>query len=252
MKKLIGIIFVIFSLTSLSAKIRGYNIEKTEVIQMVYDTTKLVFNENHDEWNDIILGTLAAETDVGAYRAGSSHGIAQITPVAFKFIKQQVLKDKTTYEKLLATGLDFKKIGFNELTHNHKASVAAMSLYYKYVTETKKVNIHGKDKAEVWKKYYNTYAGSGTKQHFNKAYNRNKDIIKETLLVCKADDTKEELLASSKEPIKSLENYTTVSVKHTKEYIVFTSIVTISKREMVSYAYKFIDKNLISNLKTLL
>ena len=105
MKKLIGIIFIMFSLTSLSAKVRGYNIEKEEVIQMVYDTTKLVFNENHDEWNDIILGTLAAETDIGAYRAGSKHGIAQITPVAFKFIKQQVIKDKETYAKLKSNGL---------------------------------------------------------------------------------------------------------------------------------------------------
>ena len=61
MKRLIGIMFIMFSLTSLSAKAKGYDIEKEEVIQMVYDTTKLVFNENHDEWNDIILGTLAAE-----------------------------------------------------------------------------------------------------------------------------------------------------------------------------------------------
>lgn len=256
MKKLIGIIFIMFSLTSLSAKVRGYNIEKEEVIQMVYDTTKLVFNENHDEWNDIILGTLAAETDIGAYRAGSKHGIAQITPVAFKFIKQQVIKDKETYAKLKSNGLDFKKITFNELTHNHKASVVAMSLYYKYVVETKKVNIHGKDKAEVWKKYYNTYAGAGTKQHFNKAYNRNKDIIQDTLLVCKANDInlvedvkveemRNEFLASSKPLLDDLRtNVSSVktTVEHSDNFTTFTYTVKLHKSEIIGFAYKVLNK----------
>ena len=264
MKKLIGIIFIMFSLTSLSAKAKGYNIEKEEVIQMVYDTTKLVFNENHDEWNDIILGTLAAETDIGAYRAGSKHGIAQITPVAFKFIKQQVIKDKETYAKLKSNGLDFKKITFNELTHNHKASVVAMTLYYKYVTETKKVNIHGKDKAEVWKKYYNTYAGAGTKQHFNKAYNRNKDIIKDTLLVCKANDInlvkdvkveemRNEFLASSKPLLDDLKtNVSSVktTVEHSDSFTTFTYTVKLHKSEIIGFAYKVLNKS-ITRLITL-
>ena len=264
MKKLIGIIFIMFSLTSLSAKVKGYNIEKEEVIQMVYDTTKLVFSENHDEWNDIILGTLAAETDLGSYRAGSKHGIAQITPVAFKFIKQQVLKDKETYAKLKNSGLDFKKITFNELTHNHKASVVAMSLYYKYVVETKKVNIHGKDKAEVWKKYYNTYAGAGTKQHFNKAYNRNKEIIKDTLLVCKADDVnlvkdikveemRNEFLASSKPLVDDLKtNVSSVktTIEHSDNFTTFTYTVKLHKSEIIGFSYKVLNKS-ITKLITL-
>lgn len=266
MKRIIGIIFVLFSLSSVAAKLRNYGIDKEKVVEIVYDTTKLVFESYHDEWNDIMLGTLSAETDLGAYKGSSKHGIAQITPVAFKFIKKQVLKDSKTYEKLKANGIDFKKISFNELTHNHKASIAAMALYYKYVVETKKVNIHGKDKAEVWKKYYNTYAGAGTKQHFNKAYNRNKDIIKETLLVCKTEelklaeekrieDTREELLASSKEMLRDVgtdmsSNLT--KVKHTKEYTTFTSVVRVYKEDVVAFAYKAIHKTLISNLKTLI
>ena len=131
-----------------------------------------------------------------------------------------------------------------------------MSLYYKYVVETKKVNIHGKDKAEVWKKYYNTYAGAGTKQHFNKAYNRNKDIIQDTLLVCKANDInlvedvkveemRNEFLASSKPLLDDLRtNVSSVktTVEHSDNFTTFTYTVKLHKSEIIGFAYKVLNK----------
>ena len=177
MKKIVLILMIIlFSFVS-EAKVKGYNIDKKEVVKLVIEANKLVFEEDLDKWNDILLGTLAAETDLGAFRGGSKHGIAQITPIAYKFIKERLAKDKETYEKLKEYGIDFKKISFNDLTNNHKASIVAMSLYYKYVIKMKKGNINGKSPAEVWKKYYNTYAGAGTINHFNKAYARNEEVV---------------------------------------------------------------------------
>lgn len=178
MKKVVLVLMLILISFVSEAKVKGYNIDKKEVIKLVVESNKIVFeDENQDKWNEILLGTLAAETDLGAFRRGSKHGIAQITPIAYKFIKERLAKDKETYEKLKENGLDFKKISFNDLTDNHKASIVAMSLYYKYVIKMKKGNINGKSPAEVWKKYYNTYAGAGTLSHFNKAYARNEEII---------------------------------------------------------------------------
>lgn len=239
MKRIVGIVFLIMSISMFGARINKFNISKSEVIHMVYDTTKVVFSKYHDEWNDILLGTLAAETDLGAYKGNSKHGVAQITPIAYKFIKKEILKDKKTYEKLKSVGLDFKKISFNDLTNNHKASVTAMALYYKYTVEKKKVNIHGKDKAEVWKKYYNTYAGSGTKEHFNKAYSRNKSIINETMLACKSDDVKDVKLAkasliendiySTCEVCEPAEG--TMTVASTDDFTTFTTTISFEKEE---------------------
>lgn len=262
-KKIIGIVFVLLSFTTLGAKVRNYGIAKEDVVRIVYDTTKVVFDEYHDEWNDVLLGTLSAETDLGAFRGNSKHGIAQITPVAYKFIKKQVLSDKETYEKLKENGLDFKKIGFNDLTNNHRASITAMALYYKYVTKSKKFTIHKKDKAEVWKKYYNTYAGAGTKAHFNKAYNRNKSLIEDTLLVCKADDIKladknrsidneVELYASSYNVFNSTDTYiaSETTITETDKYITFTSVVT-KKTNMVINYYRIITDR-ITYIKSVL
>ena len=221
------------------ARVSKFNISKSEVIHMVYDTTKVVFSKYHDEWNDILLGTLDAETDLGAYKGNSKHRFEQITPIAKKFIKKEILKDKKTYEKLKSIGLDFKKISFNDLTNNHKASVTAMALYYKYTVEKKKVSIHGKDKAEVWKKYYNTYAGSGTKEHFNKAYSRNKSIINETMLACKSDDVKDVKLAKASliendvyntcEVCEPVENVITIA--STDDFTTFTTTISFEKEE---------------------
>lgn len=240
-KRLLGMIFIMLSFTVMGAKVRNYGITKGEVIQIVYDTTKVVFNEYHDEWNNILLGTLAAETDLGSFRGKSTHGIAQITPVAYKFIKKSLMSDKETYARLKSNGLDFKKIGFNDLTHNHKASITAMALYYKYIVESKKVSIHKKDKAEVWKKYYNTYAGSGTKEHFNKAYKRNKSLIDETILVCKENDTrlaKESVVETQNEYIA-----TNTTITQTNNFTTFTTVLT-KKTDVIARYIELVAHNL--------
>ena len=224
MKRIVGIVFLIMSISMFGARINKFNISKSEVIHMVYDTTKVVFSKYHDEWNDILLGTLAAETDLGAYKGNSKHGVAQITPIAYKFIKKEILKDKKTYEKLKSVGLDFKKISFNDLTNNHKASVTAMALYYKYTVEKKKVN---------------TYAGSGTKEHFNKAYSRNKSIINETMLACKTDDVKDVKLAKASLIENDVYNTCEVcepaegamTVASTDDFTTFTTTIRFEKEE---------------------
>ena len=177
MRKVIICLILVLSSFVAEARVKSYNIDKKEVVKLVVEANKLVFEEDLEKWNEIMFGTLSAETDMGAFRGGSKHGIAQITPIAFKFIKKNILKDEELYNKLKKEGIDFKKISFNDLTNNHKASVVAMILYYKYVAQTKKMNIKGKTPAQVWKILYNTSAGAGTVSHFNKAYARNKDII---------------------------------------------------------------------------
>lgn len=240
-KRLLGMVFIMLSFTVMGAKVRNYGITKGEVIQIVYDTTKVVFNEYHDEWNNILLGTLAAETDLGSFRGKSTHGIAQITPVAYKFIKKSLMNDKETYGRLKESGLDFKKIGFNDLTHNHKASITAMALYYKYIVESKKVNIHKKDKAEVWKKYYNTYAGSGTKEHFNKAYKRNKSLIDETILVCKENDTRLAKESAVETQVEYIATNTTIT--QTNNFTTFTTVLT-KKTDVIAKYIELVAHNL--------
>lgn len=240
-KRLLGMIFIMLSFTVMGAKVRNYGITKGEVIQIVYDTTKVVFDEYHDEWNNILLGTLAAETDLGSFRGKSTHGIAQITPVAYKFIKKSLMNDKETYVRLKESGLDFKKIGFNDLTHNHKASITAMALYYKYIVESKKVSIHKKDKAEVWKKYYNTYAGSGTKEHFNKAYKRNKSLIDETILVCKENDIR----LAKESTVETQDEYiaTNMIMTQTNKFTTFTTVLT-KKADVIARYIELVAHNL--------
>mgnify|MGYP003240588303 CR=1 FL=1 len=177
MRKVIICLILVLSSFVAEARVKSYNIDKKEVVKLVVEVNKLVFEEDLEKWNEVMFGTLSAETDMGAFKGSSKHGIAQITPVAFKFIKKNILKDEKLYNKLKAEGIDFKKIRFNNLTHNHKASVVAMSLYYKYVMQTKKISIKGKTPAQVWKIFYNTSAGAGTLNHFNKAYSRNKEVI---------------------------------------------------------------------------
>ena len=177
MRKVIICLMLVLSSFVAEARVKSYNIDKKEVVKLVVEANKLVFEEDLEKWNEIMFGTLSAETDMGAFKGSSKHGIAQITPIAFKFIKNNILKDEELYNKLKKEGIDFKKISFNDLTNNHKASVVAMSLYYKYVAQTKKINIKGKTPAQVWKTLYNTSAGAGTLNHFNKAYARNKEVI---------------------------------------------------------------------------
>lgn len=189
MRKVIICLILVLSSFVAEARVKSYNIDKKEVVKLVVEANKLVFEEDLEKWNEIMFGTLSAETDMGAYRGGSKHGIAQITPVAFKFIKKSVLKDEELYNKLKAEGLDFKKLSFNDLTNNHKASVVSMSLYYKYATAKK--SIKGKSSAQVWKIFYNTSAGAGTVGHFNKAYARNKDIIQVAMNEIHEDERKQ-------------------------------------------------------------
>lgn len=170
---MIGIIFS----NDLFAK--NYKITKVDAIEIVHTVVPQLFEGNHTEWSDLLVGTLSVETDLGQFKAGSKLGIGQVTKIAHKFLLNELGKDKETNKKVTdLLGVEFKDINFKELEYNNKASIVATALYYKFVLERKKgFNISKQDPAVVWKKYYNTVAGAGTPAKFKEAVSRKSTVL---------------------------------------------------------------------------
>ena len=119
MRKVVICLILVLSSFVAEARVRSYNIDKKEVVKLVVEANKLVFEEDLEKWNEIMFGTLSAETDMGAYRGGSKHGIAQITPIAFKFIKNNILKDEELYNNLTKTSNSLNEL-ISDLKQNPK------------------------------------------------------------------------------------------------------------------------------------
>jgi len=145
-------------------------------IQQIFDTVEEVCtvlgNGGNSCANKLILGTIAAETRFGTYKdptpfkAGS--GLCQMDYVGYKEV---INRTREHNEQLLNEnfGIDILKVEFNDLEYNPLLSIIFCRLFYKLIPEEIKDDVS--NLAYYWKRYYNTKAGKGTKEHFIGNYN---------------------------------------------------------------------------------
>ncbi len=114
----------------------------------------------------LILATAAAETGMGKIEDKSIYagmGICQIDKVPFYRVRDKT--DKRVKEKIKENlGIDVDLVEWEHLRYNLFLSLLFCRLYYLLVP--KKIPHKIEDMAKYWKKYYNTYLGKGTTEHF--------------------------------------------------------------------------------------
>lgn len=207
------LLFLLTFMMSMTSYSKNYGITSTDAIKMAVNVVPHLFEENHEKWEEVLIGTLAAETRFGQFKAGSKLGIGQVTKVAHKMIKENLKKDSKTSEVVRdLLGKPFEDFKFEELEKENMASVVAMGLYYKYrVERNKKVNIKKTSAAQIWKTYYNTVAGAGTVDGFNKVVKQSKKIIDVAYDAIKLD--RADIIKIFTNPIKAVKDAFNISYK---------------------------------------
>lgn len=125
----------------------------------------------------LIVETAYAETGLGRIKDRTIYagmGLTQFDNRPFYTIKS---KSKRFRRKILdELGIDLDLLQWTDLRYNPFLALLFTRLYYLSIIEEIPKNI--KARAEYWKKYYNTYAGKGTVEHYLKM-NRPKGIGEE-------------------------------------------------------------------------
>lgn len=170
MKKfLIIVLMILMSGVALGkGKVRSYNIDASDLTFEIYQINALMFGyKNVDRWNQLMVGTIAAETNYGKFRGKSPLGITQISPAGWGYIKSRITQEEK--DKLKILGYDHDEIILKDLADDTTLAIAYGAIYYNHKLKgvpPKDIN----DCAKVWKKYYNTSAGSGTIKGFKNKY----------------------------------------------------------------------------------
>lgn len=124
--------------------------------------------------SNLLMGTFAQESSLGYYLkqlgSGAGLGIGQMERKTFDdllnrgFVQRPALMTRIA----LVTGVDYIK--FSYLEWNIALSIAMTRLKYLSIPKPLPNSITGY--ANYWKKYYNTYKGSGTVEQFIKNYHK--------------------------------------------------------------------------------
>lgn len=164
LKKVILIFILSFSITFS----KGYNISSRDLTEKIIAVNKIIFGtENLEHYNNLIAGTVAAETLYGKYKGNSPLGITQISPAGWGFIQSRLQEEDIEIIKII--GYDNSKVKFKDLAEDHLLAIMYCSLYYKYKLNGNIPNTL-EDYAKAWKKYYNTKEGAGTIEGFKEKY----------------------------------------------------------------------------------
>lgn len=181
MKKYVGILLFLFcSVFSFSAKVKSYGVSQQELIQMSYEVAEKVFEDNHEMWKHLLVGTLAVETNLGQFKGNSIYGVAQMRNSGFQFVQKELKKrgeEKEVFESL--AGKELNQIQLSMLEKEHRLAILYMAYYYKFLVHNQ-VEFNTKEgAAKIWKKYYNTYLGKGSPESFLKAYSKQAVYLKD-------------------------------------------------------------------------
>jgi hypothetical protein len=118
---------------------------------------------------DLLLETAAAETQLGTYPDRSmqnGHGLCQVDNIAIKDLKTRTrTRHKEKIEFYL--GIDFDTLTQHDIQTQPRAAFIFCRLHYILVPEYIPETLF--ERANYWKKYYNTEAGKGTPVHFIKS-----------------------------------------------------------------------------------
>ena len=119
-----------------------------------------------DAYN-LILETATAETALGQIADRTLYagmGICQFDKVPFQRVKDKSMRFRNLILRKL--GIDIKLVQWEHLRYNTFLSLLFCRLYYMAVQDPIPSTIE--DRANYWKKYYNSYIGKGTQEHYLK------------------------------------------------------------------------------------
>jgi len=137
-----------------------------EYLSMVVEAGLYVIQHTiNPDAKELILGTIAIESDFGQYRMqinGGALGICQIERPTFEWLKEK-------YQEKLPF---IRPIHFIDLEDNDLASVIFCRLKYLSIPYALPSGSDVELMAAYWKRWYNTYEGAGKKEDFIKRYNR--------------------------------------------------------------------------------
>lgn len=142
-----------------------YGLTSKEHLKDIIKSVVSVFGggENAEKLLWETAGAETARGDTPDLTLHSGYGIMQFDNAGFEEVKRrtrQSVKEKIKQ----AFGIDIDRVTIQELQHSPLLSVIFARLYYMLIPKPIPDNIVGR--AEYWKKYYNTYAGSGTVEHY--------------------------------------------------------------------------------------
>ena len=118
-----------------------------------------------DNAYNLILETVTVETALGKINDRTIYagmGICQFDKVPFQRIKDKSMRFRKLILRKL--GVDIKLVQWEHLRYNTFLSLLFCRLYYIAVQDEIPATIE--DRARYWKKYYNSYLGKGTPEHY--------------------------------------------------------------------------------------
>ncbi len=177
-KSLIVSVFIFISVFSFSA--RTYQVDRQELIHLSYVAAEHIFPEDVEGWKDVLIGTLAVETNLGQFRGNSIYGVAQMRNSGFQFVQRELKKNRTEreiFERL--TGRDPSTVSLQMLGNDHQLSIVYMAFYYKFYVHGKIRPENKEMAAKIWKQYYNTKYGTGSPQRFLTIYAKQQKYIEQ-------------------------------------------------------------------------
>ena len=119
----------------------------------------------------LLLGTIAAETRCGYYlkqEKGPGLSLYSMEPATEKDIWKNVIEPKTEWYNAMRA--EFFGPDKDNLLYNMKYATLMCRFQYARFKEKLPGSTDIKEMATYWKKYYNTIEGSGTVDHFVKAF----------------------------------------------------------------------------------
>lgn len=141
----------------------------SETIEMVYNRLPLL--EYSDERGALLLETVATESDIGvALEYKGNYGVTQFRISSAKYLLNWLRKKHPEMHVSIMDMYDPTKTMRENLKFNVPFNLAMCATYYWHRNpslDNKSLSTITK-RSRVWKKYYNTSAGSGTPQQYVK------------------------------------------------------------------------------------
>ena len=135
---------------------------------LVLEVCQILGNGSNNTAHLLLLETIAVETGMGTIVDNTPSvgmGLCQFDKIGFDDVKERTsLRNKEKiYEHF---GIDIDLVSFNDLRYNPLISVIFCRLKYILVPSAIPDTIQGR--AFYWKRWYNSYAGKGSPEHYLK------------------------------------------------------------------------------------
>ena len=142
-------------------------VNEKELYLIADEVVKYLGNGKNESVADLLIETARAETMLGKAEDRTpltgGVGLMQFDEIAFNDVKERAGKKwgDLVKEKLK---VDMNLVTYEMLLYSPFLSVLWARLKYKLIPEEVPSDIY--ERAKYWKKYYNTYKGKGTVEHY--------------------------------------------------------------------------------------